>query len=412
MSACPNICRHCGAALVQSFADLGLSPLANSYLKPEDLHSAEPFFPLRAYVCEKCWLVQLVHSISPEELFSHYSYFSSYSETWLQHASDYANQAVDRFRLDSGTLVIEIASNDGYLLQYFKEKDIPVLGIEPAQNVAKVAEQSGVSTLTAFFSQALAAKLATQAKRPKLLVGNNVLAHVPDINDFVAGLKTLLAQDGVITLEFPHLLRLMEHNQFDTIYHEHFCYFSLMAVETIFASHGLRIFDVDELTTHGGSLRIYACHAENNENPDTENLHQLRTLEHKAGLHKLETYTAFGEKVKATKRNLVSYLIELKNQSKTIVGYGAPAKGNTLLNYCGIGRDFLDYTVDRNPHKQGLFLPGTHIPIYAPEKIAETKPDYVLILPWNLKDEIINQMAHVRSWGGKFIIPIPTVQEI
>ncbi|MEW6111653.1 MAG: class I SAM-dependent methyltransferase [Thermodesulfobacteriota bacterium] len=412
MNVAPNACRHCGAALVQSFADLGLSPLANSYLTPEDLSRAQPFFPLRAYVCRKCWLVQLVHSISPEELFSQYAYFSSYSETWLQHAKDYARDAVDRFSLNSGTLVIEIASNDGYLLQYFKERDIPVLGIEPAENVAKVAEQSGVSTLVALFSQALAAELTSQGKKPKLLVSNNVLAHVPDINDFVAGLKTLLAHDGVITLEFPHLLRLMEQNQFDTIYHEHFSYLSLRAVETIFAFHGLRIFDVDELPTHGGSLRTYACHAENHENPDTENLHQLRTLEHEAGLQELKTYTSFGEKVKATKRSLVSYLIGLKNQGKTIVGYGAPAKGNTLLNYCGIGRDFLDYTVDRNPHKQGLFLPGTHIPIYAPEKIAETKPDYVLILPWNLKDEIVNQMAHIRSWGAKFIVPIPTVQEI
>ncbi|MBM4386813.1 MAG: methyltransferase domain-containing protein [Deltaproteobacteria bacterium] len=367
---------------------------------------------MRAFVCEKCRLVQLVHSVSPEELFSHYAYFSSYSESWLQYAKDYARDAVERFGLDSSTPVIEIASNDGYLLQYFKEKDIPVLGIEPARNVASVAEQSGIPTLVAFFSEATAAKLAAQGNKPKFLVGNNVLAHVPDINDFVAGLKTLLARNGVVTMEFPHLLRLMEQNQFDTIYHEHFSYLSLMAVETIFAFHGLRIFDVDELPTHGGSLRIYACHTENKEKPDAENLHRLLSLEREAGLHKLETYTSFGEKVKATKRNLVSYLIELKNRGKTIVGYGAPAKGNTLLNYCGIGKDFLDYTVDRNPHKQGLFLPGTHIPIYAPDKIAETKPDYVLILPWNLKDEIVNQMAHIRSWGAKFIVPIPTVREI
>ncbi|MEW6533347.1 MAG: class I SAM-dependent methyltransferase [Thermodesulfobacteriota bacterium] len=412
MNAAPNTCRHCGAPLVQSFADLGLSPLANSYLKPEDLHRAESFFPLRAFVCEKCWLVQLVHSICPKELFSQYAYFSSYSESWLQHARDYVKEAVERFRLNSGTLVIEIASNDGYLLQYFKGKNIPVLGIEPAENVASVAEQSGIPTRVAFFSQAMAEELAVQGRKPKLLVGNNVLAHVPDINDFVAGLKTLLAADGVISMEFPHLLRLMEQNQFDTIYHEHFSYLSLMAVETIFAFHGLRIFDADELPTHGGSLRIYACHTENHENPDTENLHRLRSLEREAGLHKLETYTSFGEKVKATKRNLVSYLIELKNQGKTIVGYGAPAKGNTLLNYCGIGRDFLDYTVDRNPHKQGLFLPGTHIPIYAPEKIAETRPDYVLILPWNLKEEITDQMAYIRSWDARFIVPIPNPQEV
>jgi SAM-dependent methyltransferase len=403
-------CRFCHAPLSLSFADLGVSPLANAYLKAEDLDKVEPFYSLHVFVCQECWLVQAIHSVSPQELFSEYAYFSSYSESWLRHAKQYADEMVRKFSLGAESLVIEVASNDGYLLKFVQERGIPVLGLEPAHNVAEVARRAGISTLEKFFGSETARELSDAGKQADLLIGNNVLAHVPDLNDFVNGLKILLRPDGVITMEFPHVFRLMLQNQFDTIYHEHFSYFSLITVEKVFAAHGLSLFDVEELPTHGGSLRIYAKHAKNQRMPLTERLSALRERELGAGLAGAAAYTDFGRKVAQTKRKLLEVLIDIKNQGKAIAGYGAPAKGNTLLNYCGIRRDFLDYTVDRSPHKQGLFLPGTRVPIYGTHKIGETKPDYVLILPWNLKNEIVEQMRHIREWGGKFIVPIPEVE--
>jgi 2-polyprenyl-3-methyl-5-hydroxy-6-metoxy-1,4-benzoquinol methylase len=370
----------------------------------------EPFYPLHAWVCDKCLLVQLEQFESPEHIFSDYAYFSSYSDSWLEHASAYAVSMIGRFGYDSNSHVVEIASNDGYLLQYFVKCGIPVLGIEPAANVAVEAERKGVPTLVKFFGTATAKELAASGKSADLLIGNNVLAHVPDLNDFVRGMKTLLKPQGVITMEFPHLLRLMEENQFDTIYHEHFSYFSFLVAERVFAAHGLMVFDVEEIPTHGGSLRIFARHEANASLHPTERVQELRTREQRLGLDRPETYAAFAEKVKATKRSLLKFLIEAKEAGKRVAGYGAPAKGNTLLNYCGVRSDLLEYTVDRSPHKQGLYLPGTHIPIHAPEKIRETRPDYVLILPWNLKDEIVAQMAEVRGWGGRFVVPIPEVK--
>jgi len=370
----------------------------------------EPFYPLHVYVCEKCFLVQLQEYVTPEHIFSDYAYFSSYSDSWLAHASKYTDQMVERFAIGAQSLVVEVASNDGYLLQYFVEKQIPVLGIEPAANVAAVAVQKGVSTLVKFFGTETARELAASSKKADLLLGNNVLAQVPDLNDFVAGMKILLKPAGVITMEFPHLQRLMEQNQFDTIYHEHFSYFSLVTVEKIFAAHGLTLFDVEELHTHGGSLRIYARHAEDSSKPVSAHITELRAREESMGYSRIETYAHFAEQVKETKRKLLEFLIEAKRSGKKIAGYGAPGKGNTLLNYCAIRTDFLDYTVDRNPHKHGRFLPGTHVPIYPPDRIRETRPDYVLILPWNLKDEIIKQNGFIREWGGMFVVPIPEVK--
>jgi len=405
-------CRFCGTLLSYTFCDLGMSPLSNSYLNREQLQNMEPFYPLHAYVCDSCFLVQLEEFESPLEIFSDYAYFSSYSESWLAHAKNYVEIMIDRFGFDEHSLVIELASNDGYLLQYFAENGVPVLGIEPAANVAQIAEEKGISTLVKFFGKETAAEMAGDNKKPDLLLGNNVLAHVPDINDFVGGMKIVLAENGIITMEFPHLLQLIRHNQFDTIYHEHFSYLSLYTVNKIFAAHGLRIFDVEELTTHGGSIRIFACHDNNEQLQDTDNVERLLKKEITAGICGLKTYTDFSASVEECKRSLLEFLIQAKRKEKCIVGYGAPAKGNTLLNYCGIRTDFIDYTVDRSPHKQGKFLPGTHIPIYGPEKIEETKPDFVLILPWNLRDEIEEQMSFIRKWGGKFITPIPTVEVI
>jgi SAM-dependent methyltransferase len=402
-------CRFSGVPLRHVFADLGMSPLANSYLRPEDLNRAEKFYPLRAYVSEDNFLVQLEQFETPDHIFSDYAYFSSFSDSWLKHARDYVEMMVNRFRFDSKSQVIEIASNDGYLLQYFRDQGIPVLGIEPAANVAEVASKKGIPAIVEFFGVELARELARRGTQADLLLGNNVLAHVPDLNDFVAGMKIALKPAGILTMEFPHLLELMRHNQFDTIYHEHFSYFSFLTVERVFAKHGLVLFDVEQLPTHGGSLRIFGRHAEAKEPGVSARVEQLRQTELAAGLGKVETYLNFGEQVKETKRKLLQFLIEAKRAGKSIVGYGAPAKGNTLLNYCGVGRDFIDYTVDRSPHKQGLALPGTHIPIEAPEKIRETKPDYLLILPWNLREEIMSQMAHIREWGAKFVVPIPEV---
>jgi len=403
-------CRFCGAPLSQVFVDLGASPLANSYLEPADLAKAETFYPLCVYVCGECFLVQLPEEERAEAIFSDYAYFSSYSDSWLRHAESYANAMIERFDFGPGHQVVEIASNDGYLLRWFKERDVPVLGIEPARNVAAAAEAAGIPTLVKFFGEATARELAAQGTRADLLVGNNVLAHVPDLNDFVAGLKILLAPSGVLTMEFPHLLRLMQEDQFDTIYHEHYSYFSFATVRKVFAAHGLTLFDVEELPTHGGSLRIYARHEADGAKPAGERVGELIVREEAAKLGCLDTYRAFAERVLRVKRGLLRFLIEAKEEGKTIAGYGAPAKGNTLLNYCGVRTDFLDYTVDRSPHKQGRFLPGTRIPIHGPDRLRETRPDYVLILPWNLKEEIVEQMADVRSWGGRFVVAVPEVR--
>ena len=383
-------------------------PPANNYLRPADLARMEPYYPLHAYVCEECQLVQLEEFQSPQQLFSDYAYFSSFSKSWLDHMKHYANNMIERFDLTDRSLVLEVASNDGYLLQYFKKKRIPVLGIEPAANIARAAKVRGIRTVEEFFGVNLARGLKEDGNMADLLICNNVLAHVPDINDFVAGLKQVLKPAGVLTVEFPHLLRLMSFNQFDTIYHEHFSYLSFLTVERIFAQHGITLVDVEELPTHGGSLRIYGRH-EGTEAP-TINVLKMREKEKAAGLASIESYKGVADKVKQTKRDLLRFLIGVREEGKSIVGYGAPAKGNTLLNYCGISTDFIDYTVDLSPHKQGLFLPGSRIPILAPETIFETKPDYILVLPWNLEEEIIGQMSAIRDWGGKFVIPIPEVR--
>jgi C-methyltransferase-like protein/putative zinc binding protein/methyltransferase family protein len=405
-------CRVCGALLTHTFVDLGVQPLCQTHIERHRLGEMEPFYPLRVFVCEKDFLVQLPEHVSPRKIFTEYAYFSSYSESWLAHAEQYTEEVVPRFGIRASSFVVEIASNDGYLLQFFAKKRVPVLGIDPASNVAQVAIQKGVPTLIRFFDEELARELASQGRLADLLIGNNVLAQVPDLRGFVLGLKLLLAPRGVITMEFPHLLRLMEGNQFDTIYHEHFSYFSFLVIEKVFAAHGLAIFDVEELPTHGGSLRIYACHAGDTAHPVIGSIDELRNREIETGFNRLSRYLSFGEQVKETKRRLLECLIEIKNQGKSIVGYGAPGKGNTLLNYCGIRSDFLDYTVDRNPYKQGKFTPGTRIPIYHPEKIRETRPDFVLILPWNLQEEIREQLSYVHEWGGKFILPIPAARII
>ncbi len=401
-----NTCRFCASKLSQSLCDLGMSPPSNRYLREEQLKDMEPFYPLHAYVCEKCWLVQLEQFHTAEEIFAHdYAYFSSYSTSWLKHCEAYCQKMQSVYGIGKDSLVIEIASNDGYLLQYFVKSGVPVLGIEPAANVAKVAIDKGVPTRVEFFGVVCAKKLAAEGKQADLLLGNNVLAHVPDLNDFVAGLKILLKPKGIITFEFPHLLQLMKQNQFDTIYHEHFCYFSLLAIAKVFAHHGLTIFDAEELPTHGGSLRIHACHT--GERPQAAGFKSVMDQEKSYGLDSAAIYASYAEQVRETKRKLLEFLIKAKRDGKKIVGYGAAAKGNTLLNYCGVRGDFLDYVVDLNPHKQNMFLPGTHIPIFAPEKIKETKPDYLLILPWNIKDEVMQQNAYIREWGGKFVVPIP-----
>jgi len=384
-----------------------MSPLCQTHIAPEQLDEMERFYPLHVYVCEQCFLVQLKQYVSPDTLFTEYAYFSSFADTWLQHAQAYTESMIERFKLDARNRVIEIASNDGYLLQYFVAKGIPVLGIEPAANVARVAQEKGIPTLVEFFDERLAHDLVGEGKQADLLLGNNVLAHVPDLNGFVEGMRILLAPHGVITMEFPHLMQLMTQNQFDTIYHEHFSYFSFLTVERVFAAHGLTLFDVDELTTHGGSLRIYARHAGNAALPVGPRVAELRAREHAAGFTRLDHYASFGEQVKATKRKLLDVLIRAKRAGKSIAAYGAPGKGNTLLNYCGIRTDFVDYTVDRSPYKQGKHTPGTHIPICHPDKIRETKPDYVLILPWNLREEIMRQTSYIGEWGGQFLVPIP-----
>jgi hypothetical protein len=403
-------CRFCGAALRDAVLDLGMSPLCESFLPASHLDRMEPFYPLKVWVCQSCLLVQLSQYVKVEEIFSEYAYFSSYSSAWLKHAEEYVGMITKRLSLGKESLVVELASNDGYLLQYFVKAGIPCLGVEPAANVARAAEERGVKTQVAFFNEETARRMSAAGKMADLVLGNNVLAQVPDINTFVGGIPLVLKPKGTVTFEFPHLMQLFENNQFDTIYHEHFSYFSLIATEAIFARHGLTIFDVEELWTHGGSLRIYARHEADGTRPLTERLLALRAREEKKGYRELETYTRFEGRVRETKRKILDVLIDAKRRGKKIVGYGAPGKGNTLLNYCGIRADFIDFTVDRNPYKHGRFLPGTHIPVLPPEKLDEVKPDYIFILPWNLKDEIMTQLNYARNWGARFIVPIPEAQ--
>jgi hypothetical protein len=406
------LCRFCETPLEHTVVDLGVSPLCQKHVTPADFTRAEPHYPLHARVCHECFLVQVDDVVPPEEIFGdgEYAYFSSFSESWLQHAREYTRDMIERFGFGPQSQIIEIASNDGYLLQNFLESGARVLGIEPAANCAAAAIDKGIETVIEFFGRATATETRRKRGTADLLLGNNVLAHVPDINDFVGGLKILLAPEGVITLEFPHLMRLVEENQFDTIYHEHFSYLGFTAVERILGHHGLTIFDVEELPTHGGSLRIYARHTEQLEPGVGARVDELRTREADRGMLDLDYYTRFGERVRETKRKLLSFLIEAKRAGKTIAGYGAPGKGNTLLNYCGIRTDFIDFTVDRSPHKQGNFLPGSRIPIRAPDAIAECRPDYVLILPWNLREEVMEQMSGIREWGGQFVVPVPEVK--
>jgi SAM-dependent methyltransferase len=401
-------CRFCGGPLFD-FVDLGMSPLCESFVPEDRLKVAERFYPLVAYVCGSCFLVQLEEYVAPEEIFSEYAYFSAFSDAWLRHAQRYVDMIVEKLRLGPASKVIELGSNDGYLLQYFVKKEISVLGVEPAINVAAAARQRGVETLTRFFSAAVATELAGAGTKADLIVANNVMAQVPDLNSFVEGIGILLKPDGVCTVEFPHLLRTMLGNQFDQIYHEHFSYFSALTAEQIFARHGLRIFDIEELWTHGGSLRLYACRADSTKYPMQSSVSRIIKQEREAGLDRVDTYARFAHQVRDTKRKILTFLIEAKNAGKSIAGYGAPGKGNTLLNYCGVRTDFIDYTVDRNPYKQGMYLPGTRIPIFAPDKIAATRPDYVMILPWNLREEIAGQLGYVREWGAKFVVPIPEV---
>lgn len=401
-------CRFCDSQLDTIFLDLGITPSANSFLKKENL-SSEKSFPLRVFVCNKCLLVQLPETIDPNELFSDYAYFSSFSETWLKHAEDYVNMVISRFDIKHSSQIMEIASNDGYLLKNFVNHNIQVLGIEPASNVADTAIKNGIPTLKKFFSAKTANEIKEKNGLADLLIGNNVLAHVPNINDFISGLKILLSSKGIITMEFPHILQLIQNNEFDTIYHEHFSYFSFIIVQKIFNSHGLEIFDVEEISTHGGSLRIFVQHHNNKQNQMNDSIENLIKKEKDYGLDKISTYQNFAEKIQNVKKKLNDFVESANKEGKSIVCYGAPAKGNTLLNFCGINKEQIDFVVDRSPYKQGLFLPGSHIPIKSVEAIQEAKPDYIIILPWNIKDEIMKQISFVDNWGGKFVIPIPEV---
>lgn len=405
-----HTCRFCKTPLKHTFVDLGLSPIANDYIRPEHKDVKEPFFPLHVFVCSKCYLVQLPDTRTEDEIFrSDYAYFSSFSASWLAHSKAYVDMITEKLQLGKDHQVIELASNDGYLLQYFVEKQIPVLGIEPSLSVAEAAREKGIPTIVKFFGVDTAKELVKQGKKADLLLGNNVLAHVPDLNDFVAGMKIVLKEGGTLTMEFPHLLNLMQYNQFDTIYHEHFSYFSFMTVSKIFAHHGITLFDVEELPTHGGSLRIYGRHSGKDVNL-TKRALALIVKEKKAKLDTLAAYAKFQKQVEKTRKATVDFLHKIHAEGKNIVGYGAPAKGNTLLNYCGITSDVVHYTVDKNPYKQNHFLPGVRIPVFNPDKIVASKPDYLFILPWNIKDEIMEEMKYIRSWGGKFIVAIPKLQ--
>jgi SAM-dependent methyltransferase len=406
-------CRLCNTLLKAPFLSLGNSPFSNSYLSKDDLDKMEPYFPLELYICEICYLVQINQFTAVSDIFStDYAYHSSFSAIWLKHAKDYVEMIIDRLKLNKNSFVVEVASNDGYLLQYFLEKNIPLLGIEPTEKTASVAIKKGINTDKIFFDTKYAIKMRKTGNLADLIIGNNVLAHNPDLNDFVEGLKIALKPEGVITMEFPHLLCMLDETQFDTIYHEHYSYFTFYTVQKLFSLHKLEIFDVEELPTHGGSLRVYCKHEEDDKKAISANVNKLLDKENDFGLFNLNIYSGFKNKVEKVKRNLLYFLIQEKNKGKKIIGYGAPAKGNTLLNYCGIRTDFLDYTVDRSPYKQNKFLPGTHIPVKSPEKIKGDRPDYILILPWNIKDEIVEQMSFIREWGGKFIVPIPEIDVI
>jgi hypothetical protein len=403
-------CRFCGEPLESTFADLGVQPLCESYLSKDQLNKMEAFYPLHVYFCKRCFLVQLEESITPQEMYAHYAYFSSSSKGWLKHSENFAEMIINKLRLSANSQVVEIASNDGYLLQFFAQRSIPVLGIEPASNIAKEALKKGIPTIIKFFDKETSNDLVKQNKQADLLIGNNIIAQVPDLHGFLDGLKILLKPSGIITLEFHYLKNLMDKNQFDTISHERFSYFSFSVIEKLLVSHGLTIFDVEEIPTHGGSLRLYACHAENLQIPGTIHTDQIRAAENIAGFNEIERYLLFGEKVKETKRNILDMLIKVKNSGKSVIGYGAHAEAHTLLNYCGIRTDFLDYLVDRNPNKQGKFLAGVNLPIFSADRIQETKPDYILILPWSIKAEIMNQMSFIGNWGGRFIVPIPKLE--
>jgi SAM-dependent methyltransferase len=403
-------CRFCRTPLQHTFVDLGMSPLCESYVPADRVAAMEAFYPLHAKVCGSCLLVQLEEFVAADAIFSEYAYFSSYSDSWVEHARRYVQMTVQRFALDASSLVIELASNDGYLLQHVVERGIPALGIEPAGNVACVAREKGIETIIEFFGRELAGKLAAEGRTADLLVANNVMAHVPDLNDFVGGIARVLAPGGVATIEVPHLLCLVEHNQFDTIYHEHFSYFSLLTARKVLEAHGLEVFDVDELKSHGGSLRLYAQRAGTGRQPTSLRVQELADRERGLGFDTLEAHRSFSRQVNETKWALLDFLIARRREGKRVAAYGAPGKGNTLLNFCGIRTDLVEYTVDRNPYKQGQFLPGTHIPIKHPEALEQDRPDYILILPWNLKEEIVRQLGHAREWGAQFVVPIPRVQ--
>jgi len=406
-------CRFCSSELRYEFIDLGMSPPSNSYLSIDDLNKEEVYFPLKLWLCENCFLVQIDEYKSARDIFNNeYAYFSSYSTTWLNHAKNYVDMITDRLSLSEKSNVIEIASNDGYLLQYFQLKKIPCLGIEPTANTARVAINKGINTLVEYFTQDQAKKIAAEFGKADLILGNNVFAHVPQIKDFVDGLKKLLKESGTITLEFPHLLQLIENNQFDTIYHEHFWYFSLFALQNVFEKNLLKIYDVEELPTHGGSLRLYLKHIENNSILISNDVKVLLDKEISYGINNPEYYKHFAEGIKKIKIDILRFLIEKRKNGKKVVAYGAAAKGNTFLNYCRIKNDLIDFVVDASPHKQGKFLPGSHIPIVNEEYIRLNKPDYVLILPWNIKEEIINQLDYITNWGGKFVVSIPSIKVI
>ena len=403
-------CRFCAAPLRHTFVDLGMSPLCESYVPAERLNAMEPFYPLHARICERCLLVQLEEFVAADEIFTEYAYFSSYSDSWVAHARAYVEMAIERFGLGPDSLVVELASNDGYLLQHVVERGIPALGIEPAANVAVAAREKGIETVVEFFGRELAARLVAEGRRADLLAANNVMAHVPDLNDFVGGMEPLLAPHGVVTIEVPHLLRLVEDNQFDTIYHEHFSYFSFLTARKVLSAHGLEVFDVDELSTHGGSLRLYAQRRSSGRQAVCRSIEMLLERERARGFDTLEGHAGFSARVEETKWRLLEFLIECRRQGKRVAGYGGPGKGNTLLNYCGIRTDLLEFTVDRNPYKQGQFLPGTHIPIRHPEALEHARPDFILILPWNLKEEIVAQLSYTREWGARCVVPIPEVE--
>jgi C-methyltransferase C-terminal domain/Putative zinc binding domain/Methyltransferase domain len=406
-------CRFCGAELTLSVVDLGMSPPCQSFLPPDKLREMEPFYPLHVFACERCFLVQLEELVAPHDIFSDYAYYSAYSSSWVEHAKGYVEMIRERLSLGGDDLVVEVASNDGYLLQHFVGTGIPILGIDPAANVARDAEARGVPTLVSFFGSAVAERLREEDRRASLVIGNNVLAQVPDLNDFMAGVQLLLRDDGTATFEFPHLLHLLDRLEYDTIYHEHFSYFSFETIVAIMKAHRLDVYDVEELPTHGGSLRVYV-QQEGGPHATREAVSGLVQRERDEGLRSPDRYLRFAEEVKESKRALLDLLIRLRREGKQVVGYGAPGKGNTLLNYCGIRTDLLDYTVDRNPHKHGFYTPGTHIPIYSPDKLAQTRPDYIVVLPWNLIDEISQQLAYVREWGAKLVVPVPraTVLEL